>query len=188
MSVCRRRSQGSLRKSWIGSPLRLNPAFRSAHVWRLRAARLASERRWREAIEAVQAALELMPEHPGFRLFLAKLQEQEQNEGAARTLRAEAEALRGRDPWYHLQCGRWLQDEGNLLAAQRCFAKAIEIDPKFTSAYHELARNLAHCRYYGRPSKPEEILGRAHGACRTTLLHVLFWPKDLRGRAGFTTH
>jgi hypothetical protein len=132
---------------------------RSAHVWRVRAAQLASERRLREAIEAMQAALGLMPEHPGFRLFLARLQEQEKNEGAARTLRAEAGALRVRDPWYHLQCGRWLQDEGNLLAAQRCFAKAIEIDPKFTPAYHELARNLSHCRYYGRPSKPEEILG-----------------------------
>ena len=132
---------------------------RSAYVWRVRAGRLALEGRRREAIEAVQAALCLMPEHPGFRLFLARLQEQEKNEGAARTLRAEAEALRVRDPWHHLQCGRWLRDEGNLLAAQRCFAKAIEIDPKFTSAYHELARNLSHCRYYGRLSKPEEILG-----------------------------
>jgi tetratricopeptide (TPR) repeat protein len=132
---------------------------RSAYVWRVRAGRLASEGRRREAIEAVQAALGLMPEHPGFRFFLARLQEQEKNEGAARGLRAEAEALRLRDPVYHLQCGRWLQDEGDLLAAQRCFAKAIEIAPKLTSAYHELARNLSHCRYYGRPSKPEDILG-----------------------------
>ena len=131
---------------------------RSAYVWRVRAGRLALEGRRREAIEAVQAALCLMPEHPGFRLFLARLQEQEKNEGAARTLRAEAEALRVRDPWYHLQCGRWLQDEGDLLAAQKSFAKAIEIDPKFTPAYHELARNLSHCRYYGRPGKPEAVL------------------------------
>ena len=86
-----------------------------------------------------------MPEHPGFRLFLAGLQERQKNDRAARALRAEAEALRLRDPRYHLQCGRWLQDGGDLLAARRCFAKAIEIDSIFAPAYHELARNQDYC-------------------------------------------
>jgi tetratricopeptide (TPR) repeat protein len=156
-----------------------SPQVRSAYVWRVRAGRLALERRWREAIEAVQAALCLMPEHPGFCLFLARLQEQEENEDVARSLRAEAEALRVRDPWYHLQCGRWLQDEADLLAAQRCFAKAIEIDPKFTSAYHELARNQSQWRYYGQPSKPEEILATCAGLVPDDAVTRALWAKAL---------
>jgi tetratricopeptide (TPR) repeat protein len=101
---------------------------RSAYGWRLRGGRLASERRWPAAIEALQAASFLMPEHPGFHLFLAGLQERQKNDRAARALRAKAEALRLRDPRYHVQCGRWLQDGGDLAAARRCFAKAIAID------------------------------------------------------------
>jgi tetratricopeptide (TPR) repeat protein len=152
---------------------------RSAHAWRVRAGRLASKRRWREAIEAVQTASCLMPEHPGFRLFLARLQEQEKDEGAARASRAEAEALRVRDPWYHLQCGRWLQDEGDLLGAQKSFAKAIGIDPKFTFAYHELARNLSHCRYYGRPSKPEAVLATCAQRVPDDAVTRALWAKEL---------
>jgi tetratricopeptide (TPR) repeat protein len=131
---------------------------RSAYVWRARGGRLVAQRRWREAIEAVRAASSLMPDHPGFRLSLASLEESEKNEGAARALRAEAEALRGRDPWYHLQCGRWLHDEGDPVAAHSSFAQAIEIDPKFTAAYHEMARNQFHCQYFGRPVKADQIL------------------------------
>jgi tetratricopeptide (TPR) repeat protein len=151
----------------------------SAYAWRVRAGRLASGRRWRDAIEAAQAALCLMPQHPGFRLFLARLQEQEKNEGAARCLRGEAEALRVRDPWYHLQCGRWLQDEGDLLTAARCFAKAIEIDPKFAAAYHELARNQSYWRYCGRPSKPEEILATCARFVPDDAVTRAFWAKAL---------
>jgi tetratricopeptide (TPR) repeat protein len=156
-----------------------SPHVRSAYGWRVRAGRLALERRWQEAIEAGQAALGLMPEHPGFRLFLARLQEQENNEGMARSLRAEAEALRVRDPWYHLQCGRWVRDEGDLLAAQRCFANAIEIDPKFTSAYHELARNQSQWRYYGQPSKPEEILATCAQCMPDDAVTRALWAKGL---------
>ena len=130
---------------------------RSAYAWRAPGGRLAAEARWREAVEAVERASSLMPEHPGFRLFLAGLQARDKNDGAARALRAEAEALRLRDPWYHLQCGRWLHDEGNPAAARRCFARAIELDPKFTFAYHEMARNQLHCDW-GRPAKADEIL------------------------------
>ena len=131
---------------------------RSAYAWRIRGGRLASERRWREAVEAVQTASSLMRDHPGFRLFLATLQEHQKNDGAARALRAEAEALRRRDPWFHLQRGRWLHDEGDPVAAHSAFARAIEIDPKFTAAYYEMARNEFHCGYCGRPAKADEIL------------------------------
>src|SRR5918996_1186162 len=131
---------------------------RSAYAWRVRGGRLAPEQRWRDAIEAVQTASSLTPDHPGFRLFLATLQEHDNNESAARALRAEAEALRGRDPWYHVQCGRWLHDEGDPVAAHSSFARAIEIDPKFTVAYHEMARNQYHCGYCGRPAKADKIL------------------------------
>jgi tetratricopeptide (TPR) repeat protein len=156
---------------------------RSAYVWRVRAGRLASEGKWREAIEAAQAASCLMPEHPGFRLFLARLHEQEKNEDAARSLRAEAQALRVRDPWYHVQCGRWLQDEGDLLASQRCFAKAVQIDPEFTSAYHELARNQSHWRYYGRPSKPEEILATCARCVPDDAVTRALWAKALERKS-----
>ena len=127
---------------------------RSAYTWRVRGGRLAAQRRWQEAVEAVERASSLMPEHPGFRLFLARLQAHEKNDRAARALRAEAEALRLRDPWYHLQCGRWLHDGGNLAAAQRCFARAIELDPELPVAYHELAR----CGDRGRAAKADAIL------------------------------
>ena len=131
---------------------------RSAYAWRFRAGRLASQRRWREAVEAARTASSLMPDHFGFRLFLATLREQADNDRAARALRAEAEALRARDPWYHVQCGRWLHDEGDPVAAHCAFARAVELDPKFTVAYHEMARNQHHCGYGGRPAKADQIL------------------------------
>jgi tetratricopeptide (TPR) repeat protein len=73
-------------------------------------------------------------------------------------LRAAAEARRLRDAWYHLQCGRWLHDEGDPVAADSAFARAIEIDPRFTAAYHEMVRNQRHYRYDGRTGKADEIL------------------------------
>ncbi|HEX6103335.1 MAG TPA: tetratricopeptide repeat protein, partial [Alphaproteobacteria bacterium] len=132
----------------------------SAYAWRVRGGRLAAVQRWREAIEAVQTASSLMPDHPGFRLFLAMLQEHEKNDAAARDLRAEAEALRLRDPWYHLQCGRWLRDEGDPVAAHGAFARAIELDPQLTVAYHEMARNQFHDGQGGRPARADQILMR----------------------------
>jgi tetratricopeptide (TPR) repeat protein len=131
---------------------------RSAYAWRIRGGRLATQRRWREAIDALQMASSLMPEHPGFRLFLASLLEREGKDGEARTLRAEAEALRARDPWYHVQRGRWLHDEGDPVAAHGAFARAIEIDPKLTAAYHEMARNQFHWGCCGRPARADDIL------------------------------
>jgi tetratricopeptide (TPR) repeat protein len=82
----------------------------------------------------------------------------EKNREAARDLRAEAEALRQRDPWYHLQRGRWLRAEGDPVGAHRAFACALELDPKFTVAYHEMARNQFHCGYRGRPARADQIL------------------------------
>ena len=145
----------------------------SAYAWRVRGGRLAGEERWRDAIEAVQTASSLMPEHPGFRLFLATLRQREQDGDAARGLRMEAEALRLRDPWYHLQRGRWLHDEGDAAAAHCAFARAIELDPKFTVAYHEMARNQYHCGFGGRPAKADQIL-------KTCARHV---PNDALTRA-----
>jgi tetratricopeptide (TPR) repeat protein len=147
---------------------------RSAYAWRVRGGRLAAEGKWQEAVEAVKAASSLMPEHPGFRLFLASLLEREKNEGAARALRVEAEALRLRDPWYHVQRGRWLHDEGDPVAAHSSFARAVEIDPKFTVAYHEMARNQYHWGHGGRPAKADAILDAcARGAPDDALTRAL---------------
>ena len=108
----------------------------------------------------MQTASSLMPEHPGFRLFLATLRERGAGRHAARTLRMEADALRLRDPWYHLQRGRWLHDEGDAAAAHGAFARAIELDPKFTVAYHDMARNQYHCGFAADPPRrtdPEDV-------------------------------
>ena len=77
---------------------------RSAYRWRLRGGRLASERRWREAIEALQAASSLMPEHPGFHLFLAGLRERQKNDRAARALRARRRRCSAGPP---VSCSMW---------------------------------------------------------------------------------
>ena len=131
---------------------------RSAYGWRVRGGRLAAEQSWRDAADAAQMASSLMPDHPGFRLFLAGLREHEKKDDAAHALRTEAEALRLRDPWYHLQCGRWLHDEGDPAAADDSFTRAIDLDPKLTVAYHDMARNQFHCGYRDRPARADEIL------------------------------
>jgi tetratricopeptide (TPR) repeat protein len=78
--------------------------------------------------------------------------------GTARASRARADAARLRDPWHYVQRGRWLHDEGDTVAAHGAFARAIELDPKFAVAYHDMARNEFHCGYRGRSAKAAEIL------------------------------
>ena len=99
-----------------------------------------------------------MSDRRSWRRILAWLLERGRRYGTARASRARADAARMRDPWHHVQRGRWLHDEGDPVAAHGAFARAIELDPKFAVAYHDMARNEFHCRYRGRPAKAAEIL------------------------------
>ena len=117
--------------------------------------RLAEEAAGPGAVRMVSAPT---PRRRSLRRILARLRERAKRYGIARALRAPADAARLRDPWYHVQRGRWLHDEGDPEAAHRAFARAIELDPKFTVAYHDMARNQFHCGFRGRPAKAGQIL------------------------------
>ena len=126
------------------------PRFWGAYRLRLRGSRYAAAKNWSEAIDAVQAASELMPEHPGFQLYLSQLYNRMGDPVAANKHRTQADALREKDPWYHFQKGRWLQDEGDFEAARQCYERTLTIAPSFALAYSKLAELE---RFIGRPAK-----------------------------------
>jgi tetratricopeptide (TPR) repeat protein len=146
------------------------PCFWSAYSLRVRAAALAAEEQFREAIKAAEDALSLMPEHPGFHLYLAELQAKVGDEIASQKHYSRAHALREQEPWYHFQQGRWQQAEGQLDTARQCFERAVRADPSFTLAYYHLAKVE---RKLGGPGEALSVLSAClEKAPRDPMAHV----------------
>ena len=133
------------------------PPLWAAYRLRRRGARYAEAKSWSEGIEAVESALKLIPNHPGFHLYLAQLHTKAGDSMAAAKHIAEANALREKDPWFHFQKGYWCF-EGGLMQARNCFERAIAIDPSFTLPYHALAEQE---QLSGRPAKALAILQKS---------------------------
>jgi tetratricopeptide (TPR) repeat protein len=140
-----------------GPPEAAAPPVRSPWRLRLRGGRLAAEGRLDEAIAAARAAVGRLPEHPGFRLFLARLLERSGQGNEAAALRAEAEAVRLKDGLYHYQCGRRLLDEEEFAPAARALRRALRIKPTLAAAWLELARLSQRL---GRPAQARRHLQR----------------------------
>ncbi|HUF55507.1 MAG TPA: tetratricopeptide repeat protein [Thermohalobaculum sp.] len=153
--------RAALEQAFAGRPERrpdeAAPPRLRAYRNRVRGGRLAASGEGAEALPALRRAAELMPEHPGFRLKIAEVEDGQGNDRAAADARAEAEDIRDGDGWVHYQRGRWLKDDGEMEAARQSFERAIEVDPGLVVAYCRIAEIE---RWLGRPAGALAVLER----------------------------
>jgi tetratricopeptide (TPR) repeat protein/tRNA A-37 threonylcarbamoyl transferase component Bud32 len=101
---------------------------------------LVNRRRWRDAVECLEAARALRPEL-GAELASALVKTGRVNEGL--TLYERLEAQRPNDPWLRYIRGNSLLALGRPREAEKAFREAIALQPSYPQVYNNLGNALA---------------------------------------------
>ncbi len=110
-----------------------------AHALRVKAGRFERGQRLHRAVQLARQACQLLPEHPGFKFYLARLLKTLNRVDEASTVEQEAETILDQDAAHHAQTGRMHLGQLDFARAKTRLTRAIELNPLIIDTYESLA-------------------------------------------------
>lgn len=129
-----------------------------AHTLRVKAGQLQRQNKLSEAAQLAEAACQLLPDHPGFKLFFASLLRKLDRPEEGRILEEMAEKMLISDAAWHFQLGRMYCSHLDFEKAREELQQAIRLDPLLIDPYETLADIYAS---KGEHDKTRELIKSA---------------------------
>lgn len=110
-----------------------------AHALRVKAGRFERQKKLQRAVQLARQACQLLPEHPGFKVYLARLLKTLNRVDEASAVEQEAEMILEQDAAHHAQIGRMHLSQLEFDSAKTRLLRAIELNPLIIDTYESLA-------------------------------------------------
>lgn len=110
-----------------------------AHALRVKAGRFERQKKLHRAVQLARQACQLLPEHPGFKFYLARLLKALNRVDEASAVEQQAETILEQDAAHHAQIGRMHLSQLEFDKAKTTLLRAIELNPLIIDTYESLA-------------------------------------------------